>query len=178
MKKLIALLLVLVFVLSLAACGGNTETPDKTDPSSNDTSSGEPLADGFQVEYATATQGYYAHTSIWHSDVVPIAGFECMQDEYLYLPEGTTIMSDKKFAVYCYEIREEYMVLDEKSTTDLGQQLSPQLDVKLEKGTYVLTKGVHVRFVVKGSLSDVKLYVPLEAEDEVKLGKAEDFTTK
>lgn len=87
-------------------------------------------------------------------------------------------MCNEKFGVYCYEVKEEYLVLNETLTTEFGQQLTPELTIKMEKGSYVLPKDAIVRLVVKGTLSDIKLYVPLELESKVKLGKVEDFTTK
>ena len=35
-----------------------------------------------------------------------------------------------------------------------------------------------VRFVVMGSLSDVKIYVPLELQDQIKIGEIADFQNK
>lgn len=199
MKKLIAVLLSLIFVLSLTACGSDSassqvtdstadggssapsnNTNSATDTNSSDASSDseEEPADGYQVPYSSVVKGYYTHTSKWNANVVNFAYFECMGDEYLLLPEGTTIICNEKFGVYCYDQEGDYLILDEKATTDLGQKFSINLDLSLQSGTYVLTKDTILRFVVKGELSDIKIYVPLELTDKVKLGTAEEFTGK
>ena len=45
-------------------------------------------------------------------------------------------------------------------------------------GTYVMPEDTLVRFVVMGSLSDVKIYVPLELQDQIKIGVIADFQNK
>ena len=179
MKKLLALLLALALVFTLAACGGDTSDASKeqnSDLTSSD--SGDELADGYQVEYTSIVKGYYQHTSIWNANIVKFDSCECMDADYLLLPAGTTIMSTKKFAVYCYEAREKHLVHDVAASEALGQTIVSQGDIQMNAGSYVLSKDTVVRFVVKGALSDIKIYVPLELEDKVKLGTIEDFTTK
>lgn len=174
MKKLLALFLALLFVFSFAACGG----AEKPDDASSDSTSSEELAEGYQVEYTSVAKGYIDHTSAWASTVVEFGGFECMDEEYLFLPVGTTIMSNEKFGIYCYERSGEYMVLSDTITTGLGQTISPTGEITLQKGSYTITEKTYIRIVVKGALSDVKIYVPLELENQVKIGKISDFANE
>ena len=193
MKKIIAIFLSLIFVLSLTACGGTNESQSTDSASSTDagssvnstnsasnTGSSEASSDseeestGFPIAYSSVAPGYLEHVSIWNANVINFDSFECMVDEYLFLPAGTTIICDKRFAVYCYMPKGEYLVFDEESSAELGQSLAG-LDISLRSGTYVLNKDAIVRFVVNGTLSDVRVYVPKELESQVKLGVVADF---
>ncbi len=114
MKKLISLLLALIMVLSLAACGGDSKTPDngsKT-PAGNDSSGG--TADGGKLEHMDISVGYWdVETALCGDDIQKFieekfnVTFEPMNvtwDDY-YEKEQTWAATDSLPDVFCADFR-------------------------------------------------------------------------
>ena len=114
MKKLISLLLALVMVLSLAACGGDSKTPDsgsKT-PAGNDSSGG--TADSGKLEHMDISVGYWdVETALCGDDIQKFieekfnVTFEPMNvtwDDY-YEKEQTWAATDSLPDVFCADFR-------------------------------------------------------------------------
>lgn len=81
MKKGLALLLVLVILLSLAACGSNTEIADNTD---NQTSSGETQPDdGFVPDWTEGNENIYGYGSCYNGTVDQIS----TKDDYRFVTQ-------------------------------------------------------------------------------------------
>lgn len=174
MKKLIAVLLSLAFLFSLAACGGGEES--KPDGSSSDDSSSEEmiLEGGVEIPYSAVMDGYIDHNGIWEIDYKPHANFQCMTDELLFLPKGTTIMSNKKVAIYCYRVGNDSVDYDIDRCKELGQTVNDLQDVQHNPVTLVLEDDYLVRFSVMGKLTDVAIYVPAEIAANIKLMTEEE----
>ena len=191
MKKLLAIILTLCFVLSLAACGSDSDTASTTQPesSSNESSSKpKPLgsaietsseansdedtnnAGGTVIEYTSVAEGYIDHPTIWRANIVKFNGFECMDQEYLFIPKGATIMSDSICAIFCYKVEDNAMVLEPNKSKAMGCTLNPSgYSVQHKSGTFQTVEDVLVRISVKGKLSDVNIFFPKEMEGGAEL---------
>ncbi len=195
MKKIFALCLVFVMLTGLSACGGKTD--DGSDPSSSAPESSKPVilgsalqtsdadssgedvatdGDGsVMVEYTSVAEGYIDHFLDYDYKIVYFVGFECMDDEVLFIPKGTIIMCDKRMAVHCYDkanlFKADQLKYSTYLTKRLGQSLTSILDVQLNAPpvTFTAEEDLLVRFSVKGSLSDVKLYPPKGLEDKIRI---------
>ncbi len=193
MKKLLAIILSLLVVLSLAACsGGDTASdPSSSDPSSSspkplgsavggsdeddDAASSADDEDSGAIEYTSVAKGYIDHPTIWDGKIVNFSGYECMDDEYLVIPKGATIMTDKKLAIFCYKVSDGEIVLSPDTSKKLGCTLTATgYSVQhIQKESYETTEEVIVRFSVRGALSDINIYFPKEFEGGAKLYSSE-----
>ena len=81
MKKLMAMLLALVMVLSLAACGGNTAAPAATEAPKADA----PAADAAPATEAAAEEGKVFNIYAWNEE------FKGFFEKYYTVPEGVTV---------------------------------------------------------------------------------------
>lgn len=81
MKKLMAMLLALVMVLSLAACGGNTAAPAATEAPKADA----PAADAAPATEAAAEEGKVFNIYAWNEE------FKGFFEKYYTVPEGITV---------------------------------------------------------------------------------------
>lgn len=167
MKKLIALLLCLTFLFSLAACGGNTESePESSAPVSSEEESYE---GGMEIPYSATMEGYIDHNGTWEIGYKPFGGWECMTDELLFLPAGTTVLCNKSLAIYCYRVGPDSVDYSLDRCKELGQTITPQSDVKANPCSIVLEDDYLVRFSVKGKLTDICVFAPKEIEAQVRL---------
>jgi hypothetical protein len=174
MKKYLAVILTLVFVFSLAACGGDEE--QKPDDNSSDNSSSEEmiLEGGIEIPYSAVMDGYIDHNGKWEVDYKPHASFQCMTDEVLFLPKGTTIMSNKKVAIYCYRVGKDELIYNIDRCKELGQEVNDLFDIQHNPITIVLEDDCLVRLSVKGKLTDVAFYAPEEIAAKIKLMTVEE----
>ena len=195
MKKLISLLLTATMVFTaLTGCGGDKTavvSDDATSSAASDTikplggaleeesseESSSDLSDSSaqKVEYSSVVDGYIQHNGKWVAKIIRYAGFQCMDDEYIFIPEGTTIICDSKFAAFCYRLSDESFVLDANDCESLGMTVNGTSSVNLTSGTFVATKDVLVRFSVKGSLEDIQLYFPKNSSKQYKLYSSEEY---
>ena len=81
MKKLMAMLLALVMVLSLAACGGNTAAPAVTEAPKADA----PAADAAPATEAAAEEGKVFNIWAWNEE------FKGFFEKYYKVPDGITV---------------------------------------------------------------------------------------
>ena len=81
MKKLMAMLLALVMVLSLAACGGNTAAPAATEAPKADA----PTADAAPATEAAAEEGKVFNIYAWNEE------FKGFFEKYYTVPDGVTV---------------------------------------------------------------------------------------
>ena len=81
MKKLMAMLLALVMVLSLAACGGNTAAPAVTEAPKADA----PAADAAPANEAAAEEGKVFNIYAWNEE------FKGFFEKYYTVPDGVTV---------------------------------------------------------------------------------------
>lgn len=171
MKKLTAIILSLLFVLSLTACGGSTDTSSPVDTGSEDTSSEDSLEGGIEIPYSAFVDGYIDHKGIWEFGFVSHNKFQCMTDELLYLPAGTSIMCNEKLAIYCYLVNNEGVNYKPDLCEKLGQTIVPDLmDVKHDAPvSVVLDRDYLVRFSVMGKLTDVCIFAPKELQEKIRL---------
>lgn len=160
MKKILALILCAVLVLSLCACGAK-----------DDTANTEGTDSGYYIEYKNTAAGYINHTSETASSVIAASDCESTEDFYIYLPSGTTISSAQNFAVYCYN---QHFMLDTALTEQCGQNLI-RFSVQISNSTRTLTEDCYVRFTVEGKLTDIIISIPDGKESQVVLGAKEDL---
>ncbi len=201
MKKLIAIILTLCVVLSLAACsGGNADTASTNSPDAGNnapTTSSKPKPLGSEVtnssedgsgdagaseqeldiEYKSIAKGYINHSNIYNASIVKFDGFECMENEYIFIPKGTTIISEQTCAIFCYKVEEGQPVLDINDCKATGCVISPSgWSLQHSAGTYQTTTDVYARISVKGSLkNDVQIFPQKDKIEEVKLLTEEEF---
>ena len=81
MKKLMAMLLALVMVLSLAACGGNTAAPAATEAPKADA----PATDAAPATEAAAEEGKVFNIYAWNEE------FKGFFEKYYTVPDGVTV---------------------------------------------------------------------------------------
>ena len=81
MKKLMAMLLALVMVLSLAACGGNTAAPAATEAPKADA----PAAEAAPATEAAAEEGKVFNIYAWNEE------FKGFFEKYYTVPDGVTV---------------------------------------------------------------------------------------
>ena len=188
MKKLIAIILTLCVLFTLAACSGGSETASVDSASNNSSSKPKPLgsaisgtdddtssenggnADELNIEYTSVAEGY-----IEQNKIVNFKGFQCMDDQYIFIPKGTNIITDKHCAIICVKLlSDDTFEIDIDACKSIGSVIAPSgWSVQHSAGTYQATQDVYARISVKGSLKDdVQICPPKEKLGDVKL-----FTT-
>lgn len=188
MKKLLVTIFALVLVFCLCACQkddtastDNSSVPSSSDAAASDVSSESDSSaedegsQGLDIPYSSVVEGYINHTTIWESKTVRFKGYECMSDEYLFLPANSIITCVSEYSVYPYKVSGEDLVLDTERVEKMGQSMNAEGDVQRNRGEFTLDEDIIVRFSVRGKLDDVNIYVPKELESEVRLGTEEDF---
>ncbi len=137
----------------------------------NDSSSSE--ADGLPtLNYSSVAKGYINHPTIWNGEIVKFDSFECMDQEYLFIPKGVTIMTEKDCAIFCYKVTDDGFVLEPGFSKEMGCTLTPSgYSVQHTSGTFQTKRDVLVRISVMGTLQDVQIFFPKEID-----GKAELYT--
>ncbi len=195
MKKLLAIILALLVVLSLAACSSNSDTassdPSGSNPSSSkpkplgsavtgtdsDSDSADTSGDGTVIEFKSVAKGYINHSNIYIDEIVNFNGFECMDKEYLFIPKGTTIMSENTCAIFCYKYEEgDGLVLDIEACKNTGCVIAPSgWSLQHSAGTYQTTTDVYARISVKGSLKDVGIYPQKDQIENLRLLTEEEL---
>ncbi|MBQ1186511.1 MAG: metallophosphoesterase [Clostridia bacterium] len=161
MKRIIALILCLILMVSLCACGKSDGAAD----------AGSTVQGGFYIEYKNTSAGYINHTSESASSVMKSDTFESTDDFYIYLPEGSTLSSSKNFSVYCYN---QHFVLDTALTKACGQNLL-RFSVQISNSTKTISADCYVRIAVEGKLTDVVIDVPSGKEQLVITGSKDDL---
>lgn len=176
MKKLLALFFAATLIFTLAACTGedasSNESPDTT-------SSEETLEGGVEINYTSVVDGYIDHSlSYGMEDIMEYPGWQCMDEEYLVIPKGATIMSYEKTAIYCYVVNttKEQIFVDTVLCERLGQSLSPNgYSIQANPLTVTLEEPIIARFSVKGKLKDVQIFLPTESDSEVAIYTPEEL---
>ena len=184
MKKLIAIILTLCVLFSLAACSGGSETANN-DPVNDTSSKPKPLGSAvtgsddssdssgsddevLNIEYKSVAEGYISENG---SSIVKFKGFQCMDDEYIFIPKGTNILTDKHCAIFCYKLSGEALELDINACKSIGSSITASgYGVQHSAGTYQAVESVWARISVKGSLKDdVQIFPPKDKIGEVKV---------
>ncbi len=185
MKKLIAIILTLCVLFSLAACSGGSETTSTDSASNNSSSKPKPLGSAISgtddssdssgsddevlnIEYKSVAEGYLSENG---SNIVKFKDFQCMDDEYIFIPKGTNILTDKHCAIFCYKLSGEALELDIDACKSIGSSITASgYGVQHSAGTYQAVEGVWARISVKGSLKDdVQIFPPKDKIGEVKI---------
>lgn len=184
MKKLIAIILTLCVLFSLAACSGGSETANN-DPANDTSSKPKPLGSAvtgsddssdsaggndevLNIEYKSVAEGYIHENG---NSIVKFKDFQCMDDEYIFIPKGTNILTDKHCAIFCYKLSGEALELDIAACKSIGSSITASgYGVQHSAGTYQAVEGVWARISVKGSLKDdVQIFPPKDKIGEVKV---------
>lgn len=176
MKKILSLLLASALIFTLAACSGDEVSSSAP---SDTTSSEESLEGGVEINYTSVVNGYIDHTLAYGmEDIMEYSGWQCMKDEYLVIPEGATIMSYEKAAVYCYVVNteKEKIYFDANDSKSLGQTLGTKgYSIQAKPITVTLEDPIIARFSVKGELSDVQVFLPADSDKEVLIFSPEEL---
>ena len=65
--------------------------------------------------------------------------------------------------------------LDVDAIKESGQVINQNMSIQRRKGELSFSEDVIVRFVVKGLLDEISVFVPTEKESEIKIGTANEF---
>lgn len=125
MKKLMAMLLALVMVLSLAACGGNTAAPAATEAPKADAPAAEPAAPATE---AAAEEGKVFNIWAWNEE------FKGFFEKYYKVPDGITvnwIINPSADGVYQDK-------LDEALLNQANAAADDKIDMFLAEADYIL----------------------------------------
>lgn len=125
MKKLMAMLLALVIVLSLAACGGNTAAPAATEAPKADAPAAEPAAPATE---AAAEEGKVFNIWAWNEE------FKGFFEKYYKVPDGITvnwIINPNADGVYQDK-------LDEALLNQANAAADDKIDMFLAEADYIL----------------------------------------
>ena len=125
MKKLMAMLLALVMVLSLAACGGNTAAPAATEAPKADAPAAEPAAPATE---AAAEEGKVFNIWAWNEE------FKGFFEKYYKVPDGITvnwIINPNADGVYQDK-------LDEALLNQANAAADDKIDMFLAEADYIL----------------------------------------
>lgn len=124
MKKLMAMLLALVMVLSLAACGGNTAAPAATEAPKADA----PAADAAPATEAAAEEGKVFNIYAWNEE------FKGFFEKYYTVPDGVTvnwIINPSEGGVYQDKLDEALLNQENAAADD-------KVDMFLAEADYIL----------------------------------------
>ena len=124
MKKLMAMLLALVMVLSLAACGGNTAAPAATEAPKADA----PAADAAPATEAAAEEGKVFNIYAWNEE------FKGFFEKYYTVPDGVTvnwIINPSDGGVYQVKLDEALLNQENAAADD-------KVDMFLAEADYIL----------------------------------------
>ena len=124
MKKLMAMLLALVMVLSLAACGGNTAAPAATEAPKADA----PAADAAPATEAAAEEGKVFNIYAWNEE------FKGFFEKYYTVPDGVTvnwIINPSDVGVYQDKLDEALLNQENAAADD-------KVDMFLAEADYIL----------------------------------------
>ncbi len=177
MKKYIALLLAAVMIiLSLTGCGGKTDDAKADAPPSS-----LPMADDNTDEVSLSkvelglspAKGYIDHTMVAEFSVKSEDGYECTGEDFIYLPKGSEIKSDKDLLIHTYAKMDGGVALNTNIMRAIGIKVNGY-NGEFKAGTFTLNSACYVRISVKGKLSDITVSVPEGTETEVFMG---DLTT-
>lgn len=172
MMKLIAIILSIVLIFSLAGCG---ESPSSVPSSSAPTSSAAnssgsdtqedvaPPENGVEIQWGDVQNGYLVHTNPTTWSVTASEGFTCTGDFYLKLPQYTVIYSEKKFAVFCYDenFSMSFDYMERSGIEMIG------MSAKMKSGSVTLSEDCYVRVSVEGKLDDLVIAPPEGSEKAV-----------
>ena len=165
MKRIIAITLSIIFVLmSFTACSGDKDN----NPSSNPTANNSPeatLAD-VSVTFSKFENAKLNYTSLSEFTTEKDDAFQSMTEEYIFLPEGAVISSDKEFALYIFS---DTFAINQVVMQATGQQLDG-FNPTPKAGEITLKEDAYARITVKGALSDIKIKVPEEEKTAVMCG--------
>ncbi len=163
MKKIVALSLSILFVLlSFTSCGEASNNPSTP---SSPTSSGQENIKLVEVDlpFEKYEKGLLDYTTLSEFTVKSDDAYQCMSEEYLYVPAGTVFSSDKEFGVYCFN---DSFGINQFIMQGAGQTLEGFNPV-LKSGTLTLKSNCYARITVKGALTDIKIEVPSGFKDSV-----------
>ena len=125
MKKLMAMLLALVMVLSLAACGGNTAAPAATEAPKAEAPAAEPAAPATE---AAAEEGKVFNIWAWNEE------FKGFFEKYYKVPDGITvnwIINPNADGVYQDKLDEALLNQENAAADD-------KIDMFLAEADYIL----------------------------------------
>lgn len=164
MKKIIALTLSVIFVLlSFTACSGDTgNNPSSSNPSSAVGGDNVTLVDA-ELKFGKFENGKLNYSNLSEFTVDKDDAYQCTSEEYIYIPAGTVISSDKDFGVHCFN---DSFGINQFIMQGAGQTLDGYNPV-LKPGTLNIKSSCYARVTVKGALTDVKFEVPSGLKDSV-----------
>lgn len=161
MKKFIALSFSIIFILlSVTACGETTDNPSS---SSADSSGDNITLVSVDVDFKKHEKGALDYTTLSEFTVKADEAYQCMSEEYLYLPTGAVLSSDKDFGIHCFN---DSFGINQFIMSGAGQSLEGYNPI-LKSGSLTIKSGCYVRITVKGALTDVKIEVPSDFKDLV-----------
>ncbi|MBO5852235.1 MAG: metallophosphoesterase [Clostridia bacterium] len=170
MKKLVALSLsILLVLLTFVSCG---EQPvESTPPSSSEqtSSTNKSTLEQVSVTFSKFESGIMEYSSATKFSLKKDDAYQSMTEEYLSIPAGTELSSDKEFVVYCYD---DSFKLDTTLMQNAGLTVE-NYNPTFKAGKLIFTKTSIVRISVKGKLSDVKIEVSPSRKDLVAIGPEE-----
>lgn len=170
MKKIIAISLALVFILmSFASCGENTPATNSTPSNSTGTQTPDVTLVDCNVAFNKSEKGMPDYTSTTEFTLNGDTAFETMTEDYLYLPQGAVISSEKEFGIYTFG---KDFNLNQAIMQSAGFS-TREFDPTFKTGSATLKETCYVRISVKGTLADIKIQVPQGTESTVMCGAEE-----
>ncbi|MBQ1186504.1 MAG: metallophosphoesterase [Clostridia bacterium] len=161
MKRILAITLSLIFIItSFVACGDNTTTNTSSQPQT------EVVLAPVDLTIKNFEKGKINYSSISEFTLEADDAYESMTKDYVYLPSGSTVSCDSEFGIYCFS---NSFTVNQILMQGAGQSLDGYNPV-LQTGTLTLKSDCYVRFVVKGSLADIKIEAPSDLASLVVCG--------
>ncbi len=175
MKKLLALLLALLMIFSLSSCKNEPDASSNSLPTSSDskTETEDTSLKEYVAQFDQINKGYITHSGGGDYTIVEDSAYECTDDFYLFLPEGSVFYCDKEFYFLGYTNTEGF-ALNPWIMRNSGFTVN-QYTPDWATGKFTLSKDCFVRFSVKGSLSDIKISVPEDLITSVLAGSKNDM---
>lgn len=179
MKKVLSLVLSIVLVLlTFASCSEpadpSSSNPSSSNPSSSNPSSSSPTSSNtptvtlvpVELKISKFEKGSISYSSETELKLKKDNAYQSMTQEYISLPAGAEISSDKEFAVFCFD---DSFKIDKSAMEKSGQTLDG-FNPTYKSGKLKFDKATIVRLSVKGQLSDVKIEVEPTLKDLVVIG--------
>lgn len=170
MKKVLSLILSIVFVLlTFASCSEPADPSSSNNPSSSSpTSTNSPSANlaPIDVTIEKFEKGTITYSSSTEFTLKKDNAYQSMTEEYIYLPAGAVLSSDKEFAIFCFD---SSFALNSAAMTSAGVTLDG-INPTYKSGTFTMRSNSYVRISVKGAISDVKIEIPTGLKSSVILG--------
>ncbi len=166
MRRILALTLGLLLVaLTFAACSGDAKDPSSSLPTSSN--QGETALEEVSLSFKKFENAKIDYTSVTEFTTQKDDAYQSMTEEYLYLPVGAVLSSDKEFGIYTFG---NDFNLNQFIMQSAGFSVE-NYDPVLKTGDATIQSACYVRLTVKGALTDIKIKVPAKDKSSVAIGE-------